>query len=297
MTSRSKVELTPAVSERDHVRGGSGAVVTLLEYGDFDCPYCAKAFPAVRAVERHFGARLRFVFRHNPRGELHAHARVAAQASEAASLQGRFWAMHDCLFEQRGPLDEGALWSHARALDLDLERFGADLHSKSVLARVREDEVSGLRSGVISTPSFFVDGRHFRESPDLEAFVAAIEARLSPPSRRRTRRPLVRVDGAGHMNPRHRAFLLAESGRSPEVGLEPAFLAGPRSSDPFAEALGEDFVEVATTGEDESEDVFNQTVPEDDGGPFVETTGSTEFAHGTDASNIPGATREPFPKT
>jgi hypothetical protein len=105
------------------------------------------------------------------------------------------------------------------------------------------------------------------------------------------------MDGSGHFDPTYRAFLLGETGHSREPDDNRAFLNGPRSEDAFAEALGEEFVENATSGEDEIEDILNQTVPEDDGGPFVETSANEEFAHGTDASNIPGATREPFPKT
>ena len=295
-----KVELTAAVTERDHVRGEPSAAVTLVEYGDFDCPYCAEAHPVVRALERHFGPALRIVFRHNPRGEAHRHAQIAARAAEAAALQGRFWEMHDRLFEKRDEHDEAALVAHAAALGLDAARFAADLHAPSVLARVREDEVSGLRSGVVGTPTFFVNGRHFRDRPDFDTLARVIErelTRASHPHEKPAKAAFRRVDGSGHLDPEYRARLLAESGKRGESGAEHAFVGGPHTKDAFAEALGEEFVETATSGEDEAEDVFNQDVAEDEGGPFVETSGSTEFAHGTDASNIPGATREPFPKT
>jgi len=294
-----KVDLAAEVTERDHVRGEANAAVTLLEYGDFDCPHCAAAHPVVRALETHFGAALRFVFRHNPRGELHAHAQIAARAAEAAALQHHFWEMHDRLFEKHGEHDEAQLVAHAAALGLDAGRFAVDLHAAAVLARVREDEVSGLRSGVVGTPTFFVDGRHFRDRPDFETLARVIEHELARSGRHApTAAPTFRrVDGSGHLDPRYRARLLAESGKTAEEGEGRAFLGGPRSPDAFAEALGEEFVQTATSGEDEAEDVFNQEVAEDAGGPFVETTGRTEFAHGTDASNIPGATREPFPKT
>jgi len=109
--------------------------------------------------------------------------------------------------------------------------------------------------------------------------------------------PVRRRDATGHLDPAYEAKLRAETGHSRGADDARAFLGGARSNEPLSEQLGEEFVETATSGEDEGEDVFNQTVPEDSGGPFVETTGSTEFAHGTDASNIKGATREPFPKT
>jgi protein-disulfide isomerase len=298
--SKKHVDLSQDVAARDHVRGEASATVTLLEYGDFDCPYCAAAHPVVRALETHFGAALRFVFRHNPRGELHAHAQIAARAAEAAALQGRFWEMHDRLFEKHDAHDEAALVAHAAALGLDGERFALDLHSPAVLARVREDEVSGLRSGVVGTPTFFVDGQHFHDGPDFETLSRVIVqriARVSPAEAARLSPRSPHVDGSGHMDPQYRARLLAESGKLAEPSDERAFLRGPRAADAFAEALGEEFVETATSGEDEAEDVFNQEVAEDAGGPFVETSGRKEFAHGTDASNIPGATREPFPKT
>jgi hypothetical protein len=109
--------------------------------------------------------------------------------------------------------------------------------------------------------------------------------------------PVQRRDATGHLDPEYEAKLLAETGHARSPDDARAFLGGPRSKEPLSEQLGEDVIETATSGEDENEDVFNQDVPEDEGGPFVETSGSTEFAHGTDASNIKGATREPFPKT
>jgi len=106
-----------------------------------------------------------------------------------------------------------------------------------------------------------------------------------------------RRDGAGHLDPAYRAALLRESGKGHAADGGKAFLGRPRSADPLAEQLGEEWVKTATSGEDEGNEVLDQKVPEEDGGPFVETTGGEEFAHGTDASNIKGATREPFPKT
>jgi protein-disulfide isomerase len=182
--------LTPSVSERDHVRGSVTAVVTLVEYGDFDCPFCAQAYPVVRALERHFESALRVVFRHNPIGELHELALIAAEAAEAAALQERFWEMHDRLFEVRGDLGEPALVGHAVAIGLEKARFQADLHAAAVRARVREDEVSGLHSGVVGTPTFFIDGEHFWDQPDFATLARAIEDRLA-----------------------HRAAHLTESGR------------------------------------------------------------------------------------
>jgi protein-disulfide isomerase len=170
------MDLHVHVSARDHVRGAPHGRVTLVEYGDFDCPFCAEAYPVVRALLEQFDKQLRFVFRHNPRGEEHPHARLAAQAAEAAALQGQFWPMHDLLFEHTGALEEQALSRYALSLGLERSKFEADLRSPEVRARVREDEVGGLRSGVIGTPTFFINGMHFRDKPDLATLGSALEA-------------------------------------------------------------------------------------------------------------------------
>lgn len=170
-----KALLTPPVSSRDHARGGGASAVTLVEYGDFDCPYCADAYPILRALMLRFDSRLRFVFRHDPRTDLHPNALVAARASEAAALQGAFWRMHDRLFERRGALDEATLLEHALALRLDATRFMADLHDSHVLARVRADQVGALRSGVLGAPTYFIEGHHFWGLSDFETLSRAIQ--------------------------------------------------------------------------------------------------------------------------
>jgi protein-disulfide isomerase len=170
--------LAVGVSAQDHVRGLETAPVTLLEYGDFACRYCAQAYPVVRELLLKYQTTLRFVFRHNPRGELHEGALLAAHASEAAGVQGQFWAMHDMLFERRETISEQRLVGYAMLLGLDSSRFRADLYSAAVATRVREDEIGGLRSGVVGTPTFFINGCHFRDRPDLETLSMAIAFRL-----------------------------------------------------------------------------------------------------------------------
>jgi protein-disulfide isomerase len=172
----SMIDLAQPVTDHDQARGPSAATVTLVEYGDFECPFCARAFPVVRELQRTFPDDLRFVFRHNPIGREHPHAHLAAQASEAAALQGHFWPMHDSLFERQDALEERDLVERARSLGLDLARFERDLRSHPVIERVHEDEVGAVRSRVIGTPTFFVNGVHFREKPDLEDLSRAIEA-------------------------------------------------------------------------------------------------------------------------
>jgi protein-disulfide isomerase len=179
--------LTVDVSSRDHLRGLQTAPVTLLAYGDFACRYCAQAHPVVRELLLKYRMTLRFVFRHNPRGELHEGARLAAYGAEAAAVQGQFWPMHDMLFEHREPISEQRLVSYATLLNLDLSRFQADLYAPEIASRVREDEIGGLRSGVVGTPTFFINGRHFRDKPDFETLSMAIAFRLLSSSHQRRR--------------------------------------------------------------------------------------------------------------
>jgi Na+:H+ antiporter, NhaA family len=152
--------LSPPVDPaRDHVRGGADAQVTLVEYGDFQCPYCGEAYPVVNKLRERFGDRLRFVFRHMPLADLHPRAPFAAEAAEAAGAQERFWEMHDRLFEHQLQLSDEELRAHAEAVGVDdAERFDAELRKGVYAARVGEDLESGARSGVPSTPRFFVNG-------------------------------------------------------------------------------------------------------------------------------------------
>jgi protein-disulfide isomerase len=168
--------LTSPVGERDHAEGPATAAVTLVEYGDYECPYCGRAYPMVKEVQRRLGDRLRFVFREFPLAQAHPHAQHAAEAAEAAAAQGKFWEMHDELFEQQQALDDPHLVAYAERLHLDVPRFERDLSEHRFAARVREDFMSGLRSGVNGTPTFYVNGRRHDGSYDVETLVAAIEA-------------------------------------------------------------------------------------------------------------------------
>ena len=154
----------PVNTDRDHVLGKSNAPVTLVEYGDFECPFCRRSYPAVRRIRSELGDRLRFVFRHYPRPE-HPHARHAAQAAEAASAQGGFWEMHDQLFEHQEALTDSDLAQYADDIGLDVERFRHDLTSHVSVERVQRDIQSGAHSDVHGTPTFFINGvKH--EGPD-----------------------------------------------------------------------------------------------------------------------------------
>ena len=149
--------LAVPVGERDHVQGPATASVTLVEYGDYECPYCRAAVEIVDELRRVLPDELRFVFRHFPLETLHPRARRAAEAAEAAASQGKFFEMHAALFEHQTALEEVDLVRYAAALDLDLKRFGADLSGDRHASRVRDDFRGGVRSGVRGTPTFYLD--------------------------------------------------------------------------------------------------------------------------------------------
>ena len=172
--------LSPPVDpERDHVRGSAEAAVTLVEYGDFQCPYCGEAYPVVRELQERFGDQLRFVFRHMPLADLHPRAPYAAEAAEAAGAQERFWEMHDHLFEHRLELSDSDLRQHAEAVGVpDSERFDGELRDGVHAARIEEDYRSGAQSGVPSTPRFFVNGVIHLGSASYAELFEAINAEL-----------------------------------------------------------------------------------------------------------------------
>jgi protein-disulfide isomerase len=167
--------LVMPVGERDHSLGAAGAPVTLVEYGDFECPFCRTAYPIVTELRRHLGDRLRVVFRHFPRPE-HPHARHAAEAAEAAASQGRFWAMHDALFEHQQALGDEHLVQYATGLGLDADSFRRELEAHVYRGRVQEDVLSGIHSGVHGTPTFFINGARHEGEWELDQLLASIHA-------------------------------------------------------------------------------------------------------------------------
>jgi protein-disulfide isomerase len=150
-------ELTIPAGATDHSIGPENALVTVTEYGDFQCPNCKQAAPAVKLLLHHFKSRIRFVYRHFPLEEVHPHALHAAEAAEAASGQGKFWPMHDLLFENQPHLTPPQLRNYAERLELDLARYTADMNDQVYLQRIREHMLSGRESGVRATPTFFVN--------------------------------------------------------------------------------------------------------------------------------------------
>jgi glutaredoxin len=163
----------PAV---DHIRGPVDAPMTLVEYGDFECPFCAKATGAARELRARFGDDLRYVFRHLPLADVHPHAELAARAAVAADRQGRFWDMHDALFANQAELEMSDLITRAAELDLDMEQFLNDLESAETAWRVRSDVASAEASGARGTPTFFVGTKRHTGPHDAESLGAELEA-------------------------------------------------------------------------------------------------------------------------
>jgi protein-disulfide isomerase len=165
----------PVATDRDHIQGASTAAVTLLEYGDYECPYCGAAYPIIKQVQEAIGDGLRFVFRNFPISTSHPHAELAAEAAEAVAAQDQFWPMHDLLYENQQRLGANDLVGYAVSLGLDAERFERELNEHVHAPRVREDFMSGVRSGVNGTPSFYINGVRYEDSYDLDTLLGALQ--------------------------------------------------------------------------------------------------------------------------
>jgi protein-disulfide isomerase len=170
--------LTPPVGPTDHAEGPGHAKVTLVEYGDFECPTCGQAYHAVEMLRKHFAGRMRFVFRNYPLREAHPHAELAAEAAEAAGGQGKYWQMYALLFENQLHLKPNNLRHYAEKLELDLSRYDFEMEDHVYLQRVQEHIKSGKDSGIRGTPAFFVNGRLHDASFGFEHLQAAIEVAL-----------------------------------------------------------------------------------------------------------------------
>jgi protein-disulfide isomerase len=169
----SKLSLPP--SDKDHRQGAPDAACTLIEYGDYQCPSCGQAFPIVKRVQKHFGKRLSFIFRNFPLSQMHPFAESAAETAEFAGAHGKFWEMHDLLYENQNRLgEEGLLEELAQQLGLASESLLRALQSKEFQARVRADFAGGVRSGVNGTPTFFINGQRHDGSYDFASLVEAI---------------------------------------------------------------------------------------------------------------------------
>jgi protein-disulfide isomerase len=176
-----RVSLAPPVGPEDHSAGPEDAPVTLVEYGDYQCPHCGRAYPIIKQIQKRLGKRLRFVFRNFPLTQIHPEAEHAAEAAEEAAAQDKFWPMHDRIFERQFALDDEHLAEYAAELGLDAERVAEALTNETYRDRVRDDFMSGVKSGVNGTPTFFINGVRYEESWDLEPLLAALEEAASEP--------------------------------------------------------------------------------------------------------------------
>jgi len=170
-----KLEI-PVNPERDHIEGPVNAALTLVEYGDYQCPYCGAAYPEVKKVQKELGSELRFVFRNFPLTNMHEHAMNAAETAEAASAQGKFWPMHDFLYEHQATLgDTSVALGYAKKLSLDTQRFEREIAQHMYQKRIREDFMGGVRSGVNGTPTFYVNGVRHDEDAVVKALIEALK--------------------------------------------------------------------------------------------------------------------------
>jgi protein-disulfide isomerase len=167
-------ELTVPVTTQDHIQGSPDAPVTLVEYGDYECPFCGEAYYEVKKLQQDFRDGLRFVFRNFPLSQIHPHALGAAYSAEAAAFQGKFWEMHDLLFTHQDALEDQELVRYAYLLKLDVGRFIEDRESEKVEQKVQSDFWSGIRSGVNGTPTFFINGQRHEGSYAYEELKAGI---------------------------------------------------------------------------------------------------------------------------
>jgi protein-disulfide isomerase len=166
------------ITFNDHIQGNEDAAVTLVEYGDYECPHCGVAYHVIKQVQKHYGPDLRFVFRNFPLAEIHPHAESAAEAAEFAGANGSFWKMHDGIYENQQRLSSKLLFELAADMGLSVEDLRESLAGHEFAPKVRQDFLGGVRSGVNGTPAFFINGVRHDGAYDFESLTAAIDARL-----------------------------------------------------------------------------------------------------------------------
>lgn len=162
------------VTVADHIQGNESAPITLVEYGDYECPYCGAAYLIVKRIQKHFGDRLRFVFRNFPLVESHPHAGIAAITAEFAATKNKFWEMHDLLYENQESLEESDLINYAESLDLPATELRAAIEKELFVDKIKNDFMGGIRSGVNGTPTFFINGIRHNGSFEYEDLLAAL---------------------------------------------------------------------------------------------------------------------------
>jgi protein-disulfide isomerase len=167
-------ELQQPVEKNDHIRGNTDAPLTLVEYGDFECPHCGHAYGYLPGIREAMGDSLRFVYREFPLSEIHPYAKSAAAAAEAAGLQGKFWQMHDLLFTHQDSLTDADLLGYAQELFLDIGAFREDMISDTVAKKIHEDFLGGIASGVNGTPTFFINSMRYNGPNEAESLLEAL---------------------------------------------------------------------------------------------------------------------------
>ena len=173
-------DLQVPVTARDHIQGPDTAPVTLVEYADYECPYSRRAYHVIKGLQRELGDQLRFVYRNFPLREIHPHAQHAAEAAEAAAAQGKFWEMHDYLFEHQHALDDAHLREYAATLGLDPQVFEQDMVQHRYAGKIEDDLLGGMQSGVQGTPTFFVNGVRYDGGYDIESLLSTIWEAAAP---------------------------------------------------------------------------------------------------------------------
>lgn len=171
--------LKAPINDQDHIQGNVKASCTLLEYGDYECPHCGAAYPLVKELEKNFGKRMRFIYRNFPMTQLHPNAEGAAVAAEFAATHGKFWEMHDLLFENQDRLGDDLFAELATQLDLDPAELKEAMAKRTLTNHVRADFTGGIRSGVNGTPTFFINDQRYDRPRDYATMVSAIEEALA----------------------------------------------------------------------------------------------------------------------
>jgi protein-disulfide isomerase len=171
--------LKPAVNSTDHIQGNKNALLELVEYGDYQCPHCGRAYPVIKEVQKAMGDNLKFVFRNFPLSDAHPDAFNAAEAAEAAGLQNKFWEMHDIIYENQELLEWKNLFAYAKKIGLDGARFKDDIEKERVTGKVENDFESGVRSGVNGTPSFFINGEKYEGNWSAEELTEYLTSQLA----------------------------------------------------------------------------------------------------------------------
>jgi protein-disulfide isomerase len=172
------MSLSTPVGPSDHVLGPAAAPITLVEYGDYECPYCGDAHSVVKSLVKAMAPNLRFIFRNMPLNETHPYAQFAAEAAEAAAAQGRFWEMHDAIYDHQSEFGSALVNKLAQLLKLDMPRFDADMQARLHRPKVKNDFMSGMLSGVAATPTFFINGKRYDGSVDERSLFLALRREL-----------------------------------------------------------------------------------------------------------------------